>query len=189
MYETEHPLFKAMSNTRFPYTAQDQQDVIRENLHAITFEPDTMLSQFNASVEARKSTNTESRNPFDKLLDLESEFPDCEVVAAIRGIVKEDMCFGATKYKTKAKRLKVWDDGFAKLKALGHPRLMFTKDKYWILSEKQEEALYRANPTCNDCYTEMKEANGKFGKFYFCGNKCKHQKSISDKYWQAIRRT
>lgn len=43
------------------------------------------------------------------------------------------------------------------------------------------------SPTCNVCLEEMQPQDGKFGKFYFCGNKCEGQKTVSDSYWQSLK--
>jgi len=53
-----------------------------------------------------------------------------------------------------------------------------------------KEAVKRAareNPTCNVCNTEMTAQNGRYGKFYFCANKCEGQKTVSDAYWQDFK--
>jgi len=55
------------------------------------------------------------------------------------------------------------------------------------LNAKAIENLYNEYPTCNICENIMKARNGKFGKFYFCN--CEGQKSVSDEYWQTIKRT
>ena len=46
--------------------------------------------------------------------------------------------------------------------------------------------LYKQCPTCNHCQEEMSTQFGKFGKFYYCGNRCKGQSTVSDKYWQSV---
>ena len=47
--------------------------------------------------------------------------------------------------------------------------------------------LINDSPTCNLCGDLMRGQAGKFGKFYFCGNRCDGQKTVSDKYWQSVR--
>lgn len=48
-------------------------------------------------------------------------------------------------------------------------------------------AQTREKPTCNICEKEMLPKFGKFGKFYYCGNKCRGQPTVSDKYWQDFK--
>ena len=47
--------------------------------------------------------------------------------------------------------------------------------------------LSKDRPTCNYCRESMSAQNGKYGKFYFCPNQCKEQKTVSDKYWQSCK--
>lgn len=47
--------------------------------------------------------------------------------------------------------------------------------------------LFKDNPTCNCCGNQMTEQHGKFGKFYFCVNKCTEQKNISESYWLKLK--
>ncbi|MFS1429010.1 hypothetical protein LMH73_018155 [Vibrio splendidus] len=188
MLRTEQAYLDATKNSAVLYTVGDCNTAIRESLHNLTIDNEpTILDQFMNIPRASASKNA-SENTMEALSDLELEFPSCEVVASIKVILTDDMYFGATKFKSSKKRLALWDDGIAKLKALNHPRLMFTENKYWIISNEQEAALYRDAPTCNYCKEEMHQATGKYGKFYFCGSKCKHQKTISDSYWQSVKR-
>jgi hypothetical protein len=48
--------------------------------------------------------------------------------------------------------------------------------------------LEKENPTCNQCHKEMHSRKGKYGKFYYCTSQCKGQSTVSDKYWQSIRK-
>lgn len=41
-------------------------------------------------------------------------------------------------------------------------------------------------PTCNICHQSMTQRNGKYGLFYFC--ECAGQPTVSDKYWQSVRK-
>lgn len=61
------------------------------------------------------------------------------------------------------------------------------KGKFY-LNKEASESLYNEVPMCNFCREYMLPQEGKFGKFYFCGNKCKGQKTVSDKYWQSVKR-
>jgi hypothetical protein len=45
------------------------------------------------------------------------------------------------------------------------------------------------NPHCNICRKEMSSKIGRFGKFYFCSNKCKGQPTVSDTYWQKYKKS
>lgn len=49
-------------------------------------------------------------------------------------------------------------------------------------------ATVKLHPTCNYCGGEMSPRMGKFGKFYYCSNRCPGQKAVSDAYWQSVRR-
>jgi hypothetical protein len=42
-------------------------------------------------------------------------------------------------------------------------------------------------PYCNCCQKPMDAKIGKYGKFYFCKNQCKEQKTVSDSYWQKYK--
>jgi len=55
------------------------------------------------------------------------------------------------------------------------------------LNEVALENLKKERPTCNMCYQMMQKRTGKFGDFYFCGNSCENQPTVSDKYWQSVR--
>lgn len=56
------------------------------------------------------------------------------------------------------------------------------------LNAKAIANLSKPNPTCNICEEQMQPRLGKYGKFYFCNNYCEGQSTISDTYWQSIRR-
>jgi hypothetical protein len=60
-------------------------------------------------------------------------------------------------------------------------------DKVIILNGEAVANLSKEYPTCNCCRVTMKVQSGRFGKFYFCGNKCEGQSTVSDKYWQGVR--
>lgn len=47
--------------------------------------------------------------------------------------------------------------------------------------------LSKEYPTCNTCEELMTPCNGRYGKFYYCPNSCKEQKTVSDSYWQKIK--
>ena len=55
------------------------------------------------------------------------------------------------------------------------------------LNKAATENLYKEVPTCNVCAKSMQAREGSYGKFYFC--KCPEQKTVSDKYWQSVRRS
>ena len=57
-----------------------------------------------------------------------------------------------------------------------------------LLNKAAIDNLSKAVPTCNCCATAMSEREGQYGKFYFCNNRCPSQKTISDSYWQSVRR-
>lgn len=61
-------------------------------------------------------------------------------------------------------------------------------DKRSVLNKAAKENLKKLVPTCNICGTDMRDRTGKFGKFYYCPNHCPEQKTVSDKYWQSIRK-
>ena len=46
--------------------------------------------------------------------------------------------------------------------------------------------LRNDRPTCNVCRNLMQPREGRFGKFYFCS--CPDQKTVSDSYWQSVRK-
>lgn len=78
------------------------------------------------------------------------------------------------------------DDALSDLSSIGRA----AREKY---SANQLNALAIANlsneyPTCNICAASMSPRSGAFGKFYFCGGGCKEQGTVSDKYWQSVRR-
>lgn len=50
--------------------------------------------------------------------------------------------------------------------------------------KKQKPKLF---PVCNCCNKEMTPRNGKYGKFYFCQNRCKNQKCVSETYWKTVK--
>ena len=56
------------------------------------------------------------------------------------------------------------------------------------LISKAVKNLSNKVPTCNKCDQLMKTREGQYGKFYFCDNRCAGQGTVSDKYWQSIRR-
>ncbi|MDB4575405.1 hypothetical protein N9112_00415 [bacterium] len=56
------------------------------------------------------------------------------------------------------------------------------------LNSKAIENLSNAAPTCNICEKIMSSQKGRYGKFYYCKSKCKGQKTVSDSYWQDVRR-
>lgn len=56
------------------------------------------------------------------------------------------------------------------------------------LNEAAIANLKKPNPTCNWCGQQMPSREGKYGKFYFCANRCPGQKTVSDSYWQSIKR-
>jgi len=56
------------------------------------------------------------------------------------------------------------------------------------INKKAVENLYKDTPTCNICAEDMQPQEGKFGKFYYCGNRCKGQKTVSDTYWQSVKK-
>lgn len=60
------------------------------------------------------------------------------------------------------------------------------RDNTWLNKEASNN-LYKEFPTCNCCRQSMFPQEGKFGKFYYCKNKCEGQKTVSDKYWQTVR--
>ena len=57
------------------------------------------------------------------------------------------------------------------------------------LNEQAIRNLKKEHPTCKVCGNKMDERIGRFGAFFFCGNHCKGQKTISNKHWQSIRKT
>jgi len=66
---------------------------------------------------------------------------------------------------------------------LGYTKL---NDTTWLNKEASNN-LYKEFPTCNCCRESMTPQEGKFGKFYYCKNRCEGQKTVSDKYWQSVR--
>lgn len=66
--------------------------------------------------------------------------------------------------------------------------LKISKNSVTILNDVSTKNLYKELPTCNVCQKEMVCCEGKYGVFYYCGNRCKNQKTVSDKYWQSVRR-
>lgn len=61
-----------------------------------------------------------------------------------------------------------------------------SRDIRQTLNQAAIDNLSKPHPTCNWCGEQMDVRNGKFGKFYFCT--CPEQKTVSDKYWQSVRR-
>jgi hypothetical protein len=57
-----------------------------------------------------------------------------------------------------------------------------------VLNDVAIANLYKERPTCNVCEQEMSSRNGRYGLFYFCENACEGQGTVSDKYWQKVRR-
>ena len=55
-----------------------------------------------------------------------------------------------------------------------------------VLNQAAIDNLKKPRPTCNWCGEMMEPRNGKYGKFYFCT--CPEQCTVSDKYWQSVRR-
>lgn len=55
------------------------------------------------------------------------------------------------------------------------------------LSDEAIFNLFKNSPICNCCREEMLIREGKFGKFYFCGNRCDSQGTISEKYWLKLK--
>lgn len=53
---------------------------------------------------------------------------------------------------------------------------------------KRKKNLCKKVPTCNSCNKPMEKKSGRRGDFYFCTNKCKEQPTVSDYYWQSVRR-
>lgn len=65
----------------------------------------------------------------------------------------------------------------------------FDPDKSVKLTLKQIMTIRDSKvPVCNVCESPMKYRHGKYGKFYYCGNNCKKQKCVSDKYWQLLKK-
>lgn len=58
----------------------------------------------------------------------------------------------------------------------------------YVLNQQAIDNLKKELPTCNYCAESMTAREGKFGKFYFCGNYCKGQKTVGDAYWQSVRK-
>lgn len=56
------------------------------------------------------------------------------------------------------------------------------------LNERAIFNLFKSVPSCNCCGKPMTARDGKFGKFYFCENKCDGQKTVSDVYWKSLKR-
>jgi len=56
-----------------------------------------------------------------------------------------------------------------------------------VVNKEAVKRAARENPTCNVCNSEMTAQNGRYGKFYFCANKCEGQKTVSDTYWQDFK--
>ncbi|AUR88187.1 hypothetical protein NVP1110O_59 [Vibrio phage 1.110.O._10N.261.52.C1] len=63
---------------------------------------------------------------------------------------------------------------------------LIKRSKHDALNKAAIANLYKPRPTCNWCGEMMEGRDGKFGKFYFCT--CPEQKTVSDKYWQSMRR-
>lgn len=59
-------------------------------------------------------------------------------------------------------------------------------NKRSVLNQAAIDNLKKPRPTCNVCGEMMKPRDGKYGKFYFCS--CPDQCTVSDKYWQSVRR-
>ena len=56
------------------------------------------------------------------------------------------------------------------------------------LNSQAIKNLSKEVPTCNICKVDMQGRDGRFGKFYFCPNGCKDQPTVSDNYWQKVKR-
>lgn len=57
-----------------------------------------------------------------------------------------------------------------------------------LLNAEAVANLQKENPTCNICRQEMTARHGRYGKFYFCANQCAGQGTVSDTYWQKIKK-
>ncbi|AUR87550.1 hypothetical protein NVP1101O_139 [Vibrio phage 1.101.O._10N.261.45.C6] len=73
------------------------------------------------------------------------------------------------------------------VEALGCKVLSIDDKKAVILNKEATENLNYEVPTCNFCREFMTPREGRYGKFYFCGNYCEEQKNVSDTYWQSVR--
>ena len=56
------------------------------------------------------------------------------------------------------------------------------------LSANAIRNLSKPCPSCNCCGEMMEARSGRYGKFYFCTNACEGQKTVSDAYWQKVKR-
>lgn len=74
-----------------------------------------------------------------------------------------------------------------KLYKAGSINIFKADGRYLIYTDQQIKNLEKENPTCNCCNTLMNKANGKYGAFFYCGNKCKEQKTVSEKWWKEIK--
>lgn len=55
-----------------------------------------------------------------------------------------------------------------------------------VLNANAISNLNKSRPTCNWCGEMMQPRTGTYGKFYYCD--CPEQCTVSDKYWQSIRK-
>ena len=71
-------------------------------------------------------------------------------------------------------------------KDLGAPSVNGSSPTSSGLNAEAVKNLQYDRPTCNICRKSMTPRNGQYGKFYFCS--CEGQGTVSDKYWQSIRK-
>lgn len=83
-----------------------------------------------------------------------------------------------------------YDDQSEIISNYKHKKTNYKQKLRFNFPELDDEALlnlFKDHPTCNCCREEMLIQKGKFGKFYFCGNKCESQGTISEVYWLKLK--
>jgi len=72
------------------------------------------------------------------------------------------------------------------LELASHSNVRGAQAKKNAINAAAKNNLFKPRPTCNWCGEMMTPRNGKYGKFYFCD--CPEQGTVSDKYWQSVRK-
>lgn len=177
--ETEQPELKIWT----------KQDLIKETHLALggLNSPEPLIKSLKTKPYFKKI----KLDPKTKLYQAYKELKEkeqTEIDIKLFDIIKDNLEFGIDNRHSLKNRKKMFKEGMDSLKKLNHPNVLVLKNSYVILTEKQTSSLYKEIPTCNECEKEMKKATGKYGIFYFCEDKCKNQKTVSEKYWNEIKR-
>lgn len=177
--ETEKPEFKIWT----------KKDLIKETHLALgdLTEPEPLIKSLKTKPYLKKIKLTPNTKLYQAYKELK-EKEQTEIDIKLFDIIKDNLEFGIDNRHSLKNRKKMFKEGLDSLKILNHPNILVLKNSYVILTQRQTESLYKEMPTCNECEKEMKKTTGKYGDFYFCENKCKNQKTVSNKYWKEIKK-